>query len=206
MQRDGRTLTAEAVDYPAAAVPDQDGGVGEWLGFMGSVDTGTAALGQQYEAFVQQCPTSKAVLAGYSQGAMVVHRNLAALAGSPNLAAVLLVADGDRRPTTPPSTSARPAASPSAVRASRRIGRSSPMLPARWHRTSGPARSACAISAMPSAITTRTPMTPKRRTRGAWPCTPATPERPVWSGPRRCTPCSGRRLRRPRCSPSFRSA
>ena len=68
---------------------------------MGSVDTGAAALGKQYEAFVQQCPTSKVVLAGYSQGAMVVHRNLQALAASPNLAAVLLVADGDRRPDDP---------------------------------------------------------------------------------------------------------
>jgi hypothetical protein len=58
-------------------------------------------LGKQYEAFVQQCPTSKVVLAGYSQGAMVVHRNLQALAGSPNLAAALLVADGDRRPDDP---------------------------------------------------------------------------------------------------------
>lgn len=101
LQKDGRTLTAEAVDYPAVAAPDEDGGVGEWLGFMGSVDTGAAALGQQYEAFVQQCPTSKVVLAGYSQGAMVVHRNLQALAASPNLAAVLLVADGDRRPDDP---------------------------------------------------------------------------------------------------------
>jgi Cutinase len=101
LQKDGRTLTAEAVDYPAVAVPDDDGGVGEWLGFMGSVDTGAAALGKQYEAFVQQCPTSKVVLAGYSQGAMVVHRNLQALAASPNLAAVLLVADGDRRPDDP---------------------------------------------------------------------------------------------------------
>jgi hypothetical protein len=101
LQQDGRTLTAEAVDYPAVAAPDEDGGAGEWLGFMGSVDTGAAALGQQYEAFVQQCPTSKVVLAGYSQGAMVVHRNLQALAASPNLAAVLLVADGDRRPDDP---------------------------------------------------------------------------------------------------------
>jgi hypothetical protein len=101
LQTDGRTLTAEAVDYPAVPVPDDDGGVGEWLGFMGSVDTGAAALGKQYEAFVQQCPTSKVVLAGYSQGAMVVHRNLQALGGSPNLAAVLLVADGDRRPDDP---------------------------------------------------------------------------------------------------------
>jgi hypothetical protein len=101
LQTDGRTLTAEAVDYPAVPVPDDDGGVGAWLGFMGSVDTGAAALGKQYEAFVQQCPTSKVVLAGYSQGAMVVHRNLQALAASPNLAAVLLVADGDRRPDDP---------------------------------------------------------------------------------------------------------
>jgi hypothetical protein len=101
LQKDGRTLTAEAVDYPAVPVPDDDGGVGAWLGFMGSVDTGAAALGKQYEDFVQQCPTSKVVLAGYSQGAMVVHRNLQALAASPNLAAVLLVADGDRRPDDP---------------------------------------------------------------------------------------------------------
>jgi hypothetical protein len=101
LQRDGRTVTSEAVDYPAVPVPDDDGGVGAWLGFMGSVDTGAAALGKQYEAFVQQCPTSKVVLAGYSQGAMVVHRNLAALAASPNLTAVLLVADGDRRTDDP---------------------------------------------------------------------------------------------------------
>ncbi|MGX9789898.1 cutinase family protein [Mycobacterium sp. MMS18-G62] len=101
MQNDGRTMTAEAVDYPAVEVPGQDGGVGQWLGFMGSVDTGTTALGKQYEAFVQQCPTSKVVLAGYSQGAMVVHRNLASLEASPNLAAVLLIADGDRRPEDP---------------------------------------------------------------------------------------------------------
>jgi hypothetical protein len=101
LRQDGRTITAEAVDYPAVPVPDQDGGVGQWLGFMGSVDTGTAALANQYNAFVGQCPTSKVVLAGYSQGAMVVHRNLQALAASPNLAAVLLVADGDRRPDDP---------------------------------------------------------------------------------------------------------
>ena len=101
LQHDGRTMTAEAVDYPAVPVPDDNGGVGAWLGFMGSVDTGAKALGEQYATFVAQCPTSKVVLAGYSQGAMVVHRNLAALAASPNLAAVLLIADGDRRPDDP---------------------------------------------------------------------------------------------------------
>lgn len=101
LRQDGRTITYEAVEYPAVEVPGDDDGVGEWLGFMGSVDTGTAALGQQYATFVQRCPTSKVVLAGYSQGAMVVHRNLHALAEHPNLAAALLIADGDRRPEDP---------------------------------------------------------------------------------------------------------
>jgi Cutinase len=95
--RDGRTITAEAVDAPAKAVP-ADGDVLGWAGFMSSVDAGTAALRAQYASFAQRCPGSKVVLAGYSQGAMVVHRNLQALADSPNVAAALLVADGDRLP------------------------------------------------------------------------------------------------------------
>ena len=98
--QDGRTITGEAVEYPATAVPE-DGGILDWANFMGSVDTGTEALAQQYGAFVAQCPTSEVVLAGYSQGAMVVHRNLHALDASPNLAAALLVADGDRLPQDP---------------------------------------------------------------------------------------------------------
>lgn len=100
VQQDGRTMTAEAVVYPAAPVP-ADGALLAWGGFMSSVDAGVAALGNQYAAFTAQCPTSKVVLAGYSQGAMVVHRNLTALAGSPNLAAALLIADGDRLPADP---------------------------------------------------------------------------------------------------------
>lgn len=98
VQADGRTITAEAVEYPAVAVPLDDAGVGEWMGFMGSVDQGTDALADQYEAFVERCPTTPVVLAGYSQGAMVVHRNLEDLADDPNLAGALLIADGDRLP------------------------------------------------------------------------------------------------------------
>ena len=97
MRRDGRTITGEAVDYPAKAVP-ADGDLLGWVGFLSSVDTGTAALGAQIASFAQRCPASKVVLAGFSQGAMVVHRNLQSLADSPNVAAVLLVADGDRLP------------------------------------------------------------------------------------------------------------
>jgi hypothetical protein len=94
---EGRTMTAEAVNYPAKDVPP-DAGVGDWLDYMGSVDAGTNALGAQYAAFTAQCPTSKVVLAGYSQGAMAVHRNLVNIGADPNLAAALLIADGDRHP------------------------------------------------------------------------------------------------------------
>lgn len=94
---EGRTITAEAVNYPAKDVP-ADAGIGDWLDYMGSVDAGTNALGAQYAAFTAQCPDTKVVLAGYSQGAMAVHRNLLALGADPNLAAALLIADGDRHP------------------------------------------------------------------------------------------------------------
>jgi len=100
VEQDGRTITGEAVEYPATAVPE-DGGILDWANFMGSVDTGAEALAQQYGAFVAQCPTTQVVLAGYSQGAMVVHRNLRNLDSNPNLAAALLVADGDRLPQDP---------------------------------------------------------------------------------------------------------
>jgi hypothetical protein len=100
VQQGGRTISAEAVQYPATPVPE-DGGILDWAGFIGSVDAGSAALAQQYKAFVSRCPSSKVVLAGYSQGAMVVHRNLHAFDVSPNLSAALLVADGDRLPQDP---------------------------------------------------------------------------------------------------------
>lgn len=93
----GRTITAEAVQYPAAPVP-LAGGLGGWLNFMDSVDDGTDATAAQFKAFTAKCPNTKVVLAGYSQGAMVIHRNLADLADDPQVAAALLVADGDRLP------------------------------------------------------------------------------------------------------------
>lgn len=94
---DGHTITAEAVQYPAAPVP-LEGGLGGWLDFLGSVDDGTDATAEQFKAFTAQCPDTKVVLAGYSQGAMVIHRNLYELADDPHVAAALLIADGDRLP------------------------------------------------------------------------------------------------------------
>ncbi|WP_179466599.1 cutinase family protein [Mycolicibacterium vinylchloridicum] len=96
---DGHTIDAEAVQYPAAPVPLEGGGLSGWLGFLDSVGDGTDATAEQYTAYTERCPDSKVVLAGYSQGAMVVHRNLYKLADDPRLAAALLIADGDRLPT-----------------------------------------------------------------------------------------------------------
>jgi cutinase len=93
----GRTITAEPVHYPATAVP-LEGGIGGWLDFLGSVSDGVDATEEQFEAYTQRCPASKVVLAGYSQGAMVIHRNLYDLADHPQVAAALLIADGDRLP------------------------------------------------------------------------------------------------------------
>lgn len=94
---DGQTITAEAVQYPAAPVP-ADGGVRGWMTFMDSVHDGTDAAADQLEAFSAKCPATKVILAGYSQGAMVIHRNLHDLADDPQVVAALLVADGDRLP------------------------------------------------------------------------------------------------------------
>ena len=93
----GQTITAEAVQYPAAPVP-LNGGLGGWMDFMDSVENGTDAAADQFEAFTERCPATKVVLAGYSQGAMVIHRNLDDLADDPHVAAALLIADGDRLP------------------------------------------------------------------------------------------------------------
>jgi hypothetical protein len=93
----GRTITAEAVQYPAAPVP-LEGGLGGWMDFMDSVEDGTDAAADQFEAFTARCPDTMVVLAGYSQGAMVIHRNLHDLADDPHVAAALLIADGDRLP------------------------------------------------------------------------------------------------------------
>ena len=93
----GQTMTAEAVQYPAAPVP-LGGGLGGWMDFMDSVEDGTDATADQLEAFTARCPQTKVVLAGYSQGAMVIHRNLHDLAEDSHVVAALLVADGDRLP------------------------------------------------------------------------------------------------------------
>jgi cutinase len=114
LQASGRTITAEAVQYPAAPVP-LEGGVGGWMDFMDSVDVGADATAAQFESFTAQCPSTKVVLAGYSQGAMVIHRNLYDLADDPHVAAALLIGDGDRLPVDTTIQMGTTASSPGAV-------------------------------------------------------------------------------------------
>ena len=84
------------------AVPRGAGSAGGWArrldGLHGQRQGRRRCDRDQFEAFTEQCPDTKVVLAGYSQGAMVIHRNLYDLADDPHVAAALLIADGDRLP------------------------------------------------------------------------------------------------------------
>ncbi|KAK4114145.1 carbohydrate esterase family 5 protein, partial [Canariomyces notabilis] len=56
------TITAEAIDYPAAG--------GE--GYAGSVTVGVAAVVRQTAEFAARCPRSAIIMHGYSQGAQII--------------------------------------------------------------------------------------------------------------------------------------
>ena len=197
LQKDGRTMTAEAVEYPAVAAPDDDGGVGV-ARFHGQCRHRCRGVGAQYEAFVQRCPASKVVLAGYSQGAMVVHRNLAPLAGSPNLAAALLVADGDRLPEDPTLNLGTAGGIPERGKGAAQdwpilAHAPAPLSPAIGART-------ISVCDLGDAVCDYDPDAEEVNGVRAWPSTPVTasPEPRDWTGRRRCTSCSVRRLSRPR--------
>lgn len=95
-----RTIAVAAVSYPAEAVTTaalMTPGGRYWKGLAHGVAAAHAVLQAQSAA----CPDQRFVLAGYSQGAMVMHRLVKALDGqNPELldrvAAVLLIGDGDR--------------------------------------------------------------------------------------------------------------
>jgi cutinase len=73
--------------------------------YLASVNTGVAHTVSAVKSEVARCPNSLLVLAGYSQGAMVVHQAEHELAASDrsalgHVAGTVLVADGDRFPNT----------------------------------------------------------------------------------------------------------
>ena len=143
------------------SIPRGTGPAGGWAGwrhdFMDSVDDGTDAAAEQFEAFTEQCPNTKVVLAGYSQGAMVIHRNLYDLADDPHVAAALLIADGDRLPVDTAINMDRLPPRPTRARALLRSTRSwRPPTPRCCHQRSARGPSASAMWAIRSATTTPT--------------------------------------------------
>lgn len=107
----GKRILATGVDYPALPVPVISSGPNRlnWLStYVQGVDTGVDTTESKLIKRANDCPGEQFVLAGYSQGAMVVHRvvfDLAAPTAGPTahdvlfrLDAVSTVGDGDRVP------------------------------------------------------------------------------------------------------------
>ncbi len=89
----GKTIEKRPVEYLAAPISTVLTDV-----FKSSVETGAQAATRMINEAVKECRDSVIVAAGYSQGAMVLHRALHGI--EPNKSVVgLLIADGDRIPT-----------------------------------------------------------------------------------------------------------
>ncbi len=92
---DGHSATVRAVRYPALPMPTDLDGLGP---FLASINTGAADTEGDFNSVVAECPSTKFVLVGFSQGAAAVHRALQSLGDRRQIAAAALVADPDRLP------------------------------------------------------------------------------------------------------------
>lgn len=103
IRRAGLTFGVVAVRYPAAPTRDL---YLPWRGRVGtyfrSIARGVGAAAEAARAAVRRCPGTRLVLAGYSQGAMVVHQAERGLSAAvlARVAATVLVGDGDRPAAT----------------------------------------------------------------------------------------------------------
>ncbi len=95
----GRSVTSYALPYRAAPVlPTMIyPGVGK---FMESLIRGEGTLNTFLFDRIRQCPGERLVLAGFSQGAMVIHRSMQLLGRrvTDRVDAIVLIGDGDRLP------------------------------------------------------------------------------------------------------------
>ncbi|MEU8606639.1 cutinase family protein [Actinoplanes sp. NPDC048791] len=96
---EGRTVTSYALPYRAAPVlPTMIyPGIGT---FMESLIAGEGKLNEFLFDRIRQCPRERLVLAGFSQGAMVIHRSMQILGSrvTDRIDAIVLIGDGDRLP------------------------------------------------------------------------------------------------------------
>ncbi|WP_344365658.1 cutinase family protein, partial [Arthrobacter humicola] len=73
----GKTITFLGLDYPASPVPFSTDSAKEGLHeYVGSAWQGTMLLVSQINSAISECPQQSIVLAGYSQGAWVIHSAL----------------------------------------------------------------------------------------------------------------------------------
>ncbi|MGX9295176.1 cutinase family protein [Tsukamurella paurometabola] len=91
----GRSVAIRPIYYPAAAVPSR---LDQFGGFLASMNAGAANTQGDVEIVLKACPSTKIVLAGYSQGASAVHRALQRLGDRKQITAAALIADPDRIP------------------------------------------------------------------------------------------------------------
>jgi Cutinase len=84
------------IEYSAASVQSiATDGYGQ---YFGSIGHGQSELTQLLTHSAMRCPNEKWILAGYSQGALVVNLASRGWAGDPHLAALALIADPNRFP------------------------------------------------------------------------------------------------------------
>src|ERR1700674_1569977 len=95
-----KSVTAEPLDYQAAAVTLDLLTPAGRVRYKNSVENGIATLTRRLNFAASQCPAQPIVLIGYSQGALVINQTLVRLgSGSPiqnQIAAVELIADPQR--------------------------------------------------------------------------------------------------------------
>jgi hypothetical protein len=108
------SLTKAPDKYPADSVNDlnpfsdlgslllRDSWPARIAKYFASIDTGIANAESEAKADVRKCPSSHLILAGYSQGAIVMHQAELRLANNQavmgHIAGTLLLGDGDRAP------------------------------------------------------------------------------------------------------------
>lgn len=105
-----RRIAATGIDYAAAAVPVLESltlwGATAWEGYFASIDGGVHSAEATLINRSHKCPDERFVLAGYSQGAMAIHRLVFDLSRAPlgsvldrilpKIDAVATIGDGDR--------------------------------------------------------------------------------------------------------------
>jgi hypothetical protein len=99
-----RSVTGVAVDYPATSAQSL---ILDQAGYFSGLEQGVRGVKGALRRELKACPDQRIVLAGYSQGAMVMHRALQDLVARKDptsrnvirhVDSVLLLADGDRLP------------------------------------------------------------------------------------------------------------